>query len=386
MIEYFNENKKFYLAVAALIGGTVGVGIFGIPLAFSKAGFLIGFIFLILMAGVTLLINLMYGEIILRTRQDHQLTGYAEIYAGKMYRRLLFFPLALNSYVGILAYILLSGQFLNNIFSPYFYRTSDFYSIIFFIIFSLFLLLGIKRFRWVELGLSGLFVIIIFVILGFSLPKIEWVNLIDFSAASNYWFLPYGVLFFAFGGLSAIPIQRQILKGQESKLKKAITMALIITAALYLLFALSVVGVVGDATSDNSINDLFNILGERMMFLCSLFGIMAIGSAYLMLGAGYQEVFNLDFGFRKIWSWALVVFPPFILFLGGMRNFVDIISLGGAVALGSESLILLCIYVLARKNGDRNPEYKLKLSRYLLYALVVLFAVGILLKLISDVG
>jgi amino acid permease len=386
VIEYFREDRKFYAAVAALIGTMVGVGIFAIPLAFSKAGFLVGFVFLVLMAGITLLLNLMYGEIILRTQKDHQLVGYSEIYLGSIFRRLLFFPLALNSYIGILAYILLSGQFLNNIFSPLFYRTSDFYSIVFFIVFSLLLLLGIKRFSWVELILSGLFVTVILIIVSFSLPRIEWMNFINFSSSSNYWFLPYGVLFFAFGGLSAVPIQRQILRGKEGKLRKAIIMAVAITALLYLLFALSVVGVAGDSTSDNSINDLFMILGEKMMVLCSLFGITAIGSAYLMLGAGFQEVFNLDLGIKRIWAWALVVVPPFILFLGGMRNFVDIISLGGAVALGSESLILLYIYVKAKNVGDRHPEYCLKLSRYFLYAMAVLFSVGILLKLMLDAG
>jgi len=382
---YFREDKKFYFAVSILIGTMVGVGIFGLPLAFSKASFTVGLVFLVLMAGITILIDLMYGEIILRTQEDHQLVGYSEIYVGKIFRRLLFFPVALNGYAGILAYILLSGQFLNNIFSPFFYRSSDYYSVAFFLIFSLLLLFGIKRFGWLEILLSGLFILIIVIILGFSLPQIHAANLIDFSSASNYWSLPYGVLFFAFGGLSAVPIQRQVLKGKERKLKKAIILAVIITAILYLLFALSVVGVAGDSASDNSINDLFNILGEKMMLLCSLFGVVAAGSAFLMLGSAHKEIFSFDFGFNKFWSWILVVLPPLLLFLGGLRNFVDIIGLGGAVALGSESIILLYIYIKARVEGDRRPEYNLNLSRYVLYILAVLFSVGILLKLMLNV-
>ena len=132
MLAYFKEDKNFYFAVSILIGTMVGVGIFGLPLAFSKASFVVGSTFLILMAGITVLIDLMYGEIILRTQEDHQLVGYSEIYVGKVFRRLLFFPVALNGYAGILAYILLSGQFLNNIFSPFFYRSSDYYSVAFF--------------------------------------------------------------------------------------------------------------------------------------------------------------------------------------------------------------------------------------------------------------
>src|SRR3989339_1673430 len=298
---YFREDKKFYFAVSILIGTMVGVGIFGLPLAFSKASFTVGLVFLVLMAGITILIDLMYGEIILRTQEDHQFVGYSEIYVGKIFRRLLFFPVALNGYAGILAYILLSGQFLNNIFSPFFYRSSDYYSVAFFLIFSLLLLFGIKRFGWLEILLSGLFILIIVIILGFSLPQIHAANLIDFSSASNYWFLPYGVLFFAFGGLSAVPIQRQVLKGQEKKLFKAILIAMIFVAVLFLLFVIGVVGVTGGSAGDDSIADLFIILGDKMMVLCSLFGILAIGSCFLMLGSAFQEIFTLDFGFNRFW-------------------------------------------------------------------------------------
>ncbi|HVZ11343.1 MAG TPA: aromatic amino acid transport family protein, partial [Candidatus Paceibacterota bacterium] len=60
---FLGKNRKFWAAVAVLVGGTVGVGIFGMPFAFAKAGFWIGAAFLVPIALATLLVNLMYGEV-----------------------------------------------------------------------------------------------------------------------------------------------------------------------------------------------------------------------------------------------------------------------------------------------------------------------------------
>ena len=73
------KNKQFLRATAVLVGTMVGVGIFGIPFSFAKAGFWIGFLFLVLIGFVTLLLDFIYGEIVLRTHQPHQLVGYTQL-------------------------------------------------------------------------------------------------------------------------------------------------------------------------------------------------------------------------------------------------------------------------------------------------------------------
>ena len=42
------KNREFLHATSILIGTMVGVGIFGIPFAFAKAGFWVGLSFLVL--------------------------------------------------------------------------------------------------------------------------------------------------------------------------------------------------------------------------------------------------------------------------------------------------------------------------------------------------
>ncbi len=57
MLENLRPNK-FWYAVAVLVGSTVGVGIYGMPFAFQKAGFGVGLLFLLGVVGLVLLSNL----------------------------------------------------------------------------------------------------------------------------------------------------------------------------------------------------------------------------------------------------------------------------------------------------------------------------------------
>src|SRR3990167_7793145 len=104
------KNKNFLYSVAVLIGTMVGVGVFGIPFAFSKAGFWVGFLFLIFIGFITFLLNLMYGEVVLRTHDSHQITGYTEKYLGTWFKIAIFFSVSLALYSALLVYIIIAGD------------------------------------------------------------------------------------------------------------------------------------------------------------------------------------------------------------------------------------------------------------------------------------
>lgn len=353
----------------------VGVGIFGIPFAFMKAGFGVGFLFLLLVGSMTLMMNLMYGEIVLRTEENHQIVGYAEKYSGKILKNVLFFAIALSMYSALLAYIVISGEFLNNIFSSIFYVSPFQYSIVFTFAVAGLILAGVKRFSPLELLLTSMFLAVVGLMFSFGFNKINPQNYLGFNA--NYWILPYGVLMFAFAGLPAIPIQRNILSGKESKLKKAITLSVLLVAILYFIFALTVVGISGEVTTPDAISGLFEFLGPRITFLGSLFGIIAVFSSFLMLGSAIMELYMYDYGFKKRYAWLMVVVPPFILFLAGIRSFIDIIDMAGAVAIGLESIVLVFMFARAKSRGNRIPEYSLNLPIWFLYVFVFVFVIGV---------
>jgi len=373
------KNNRFLSATAVLVGTMVGVGVFGIPFAFAKAGFWVGFLFLIFIGFITLLMNLMYGEIVLRTHEEHQITGYTEKYLGFWFKRAIFFSMALGLYSALLAYIVIAGDFLNNIFSSVFYASPTTYSLVFFIVLSVLVITGIRRISWIELFLVCLFVVVILLIFGVGFNKIDAVN---FSGIQKeFWFLPYGVLLFAFAGFSSIPIQRSILNGQENDLKKSIMLAVVLTGALYLLFAVTVVGISGSITSPDAISGLYEFLGGKIIFLGSLFGILAVSTSFLMLGSAFLDMFHLDYSVPRKLAWLLVLAPPLVLFLGGLRTFIDIISLAGSVAIGLEGIVLTFVYIKSKSKGDRVPEYSLELPKFFYYLLIFMFGAGIVYAL-----
>jgi len=373
------KNRSFLYATSILVGTMVGVGIFGIPFAFSKAGFGVGFLFLMFIGFVTFLLNLMYGEVVLRTHDSHQITGYTEKYLGTWFKRAIFFSVSLALYSALLVYIIIAGDFLNNIFSSVFYVSPTSYSLVFFTVLSILVLWGVKRIPLVELFLVGMFVLVVFLIFGVGLDKINPSNFIGIQP--EFWFLPYGILLFAFAGFSAIPIQRDILNGQENNLKKSISLAVFLTGALYLLFAFTVLGISGDVTTPDAISGLYEFLGGKIIFLGSLFGILAVSTSFLMLGSAFLDMFHLDYKMPRKWAWFLVIAPPLVLFLGGLRTFIDIISLAGSVAIGLEGIVLTFVYIKSKSKGDRVPEYSLELPKFIYYLLIFMFGAGIVYAL-----
>jgi tyrosine-specific transport protein len=378
-MEITGQQKKFLHGTAALIGTMVGVGIFGIPLAFAKAGFGIGFLFLVFTCIITLLFNFIFAEIVLRTQEKHQLVGYTNFYLGPFFKHIVLFANLVGIYGALLAYIINAGEFMNNVFSHLWYLTPSYYHFIFAGIVSIFLFFGFKTFAWIEFILTAIFVSIIVAVFALGVPDI---NVANFSGTTlEYWFLPYGVLLFAFAGLTSIPIQREILRGQERNFRSSMVIAVVLVAVLYLLFAVTVVGISGENTTPNAISGLLDILGPRVVVLGSLFGLLAVTTSYLMLGTALFDIFRLDFKIRKRWAWLLTVAPPIFLFVGGMRNFIDVISLVGAVAIGIESIVLLGVFHKAKAQGTRRPEFSMHLPPWFMYVLGLVFAAGVVYEL-----
>ena len=77
------ENKQLFTAISIITGTCIGAGFLAIPYVTAKAGFLTTLIYIIMFSIILLFVNLYLGEIILRTKKNHQLTGYAGKYLGR---------------------------------------------------------------------------------------------------------------------------------------------------------------------------------------------------------------------------------------------------------------------------------------------------------------
>jgi len=104
-------NNTSIRAIAILAGTTIGAGIFAVPYAIAQIGFIPGLLYLLVIGGLMILLNLMYGEIVLRTKGDHQLTGYSQIYFGKKGKMIATLVMLVGLYGALLAYLIQIGVF-----------------------------------------------------------------------------------------------------------------------------------------------------------------------------------------------------------------------------------------------------------------------------------
>jgi len=366
-------NAKTFRAISALIGTVIGAGIFGIPYVIAQIGFFPGIFYLLILGGLVLILNLIYGEIILRTPGDRQLTGYGKIYLGKWGKTLAALAIFVSAYGALLAYLIKTGEFLNLIFSG---QTAVFFSLLFFIFSSLVLFFGL---RIVSFFQSALVIFLLGLIFLFAIFSVDKINPVNFSTVNlDFFFLPYGVILFALFGASVIPEMEEILRNEPEKLKKAISIGSLIPLFVYVLFAAVVVGVCGLKTSDDAVSGLAYFLPSWIVSLGAVLGVLTMSSSYLILGYVLKEVWFRDFGISKLTSFLLAIFPPLVLFLLGARSFISVLGITGAVMGGLEGVLIILMYWRAKQIGKREPAYSLKLPKILLTALILVFILGLL--------
>ncbi len=336
------RDQKFLHATTVLIGTMVGVGIYGIPFAFAKAGFFIGAAWLVIIAVVMALFYLMFAELVYATPGSHQLVGYASVWLGPWGRRVMALANVLSLYGALLAFMIVAGGFLHNILSNFLAIDPQWYSIVFALAWSLLWLARVRTVAAVELILVGIYMLVIVGITIVGLGHITWSNLAGWTP--DFWYLPYGILLFSFAGLSAIPIQRQLLAGREHLMRPAIMLAIGVVSVLYLVFAFTIVGISGDVTSPEAFAGLYGSLGSSVLVVGFLVGVLTISTSYVMLGTALYETFRIDYRLRALTSWLLAVAPPIVFFLIGLRNFIDVIGLIGSVAVGLIAIVLLLAY------------------------------------------
>ncbi len=377
----FFKNYQLVCAVAVLIGTIAGAGTFGLPFVMAQSGWGLGLFYLIILTGVVLLIHLAYGEVVLRTGQAHCLVGYAGQYLGpraKIFTTLVAF---VEYYGSLLAYIILGGEFLRIIFSRFFGGSADAWVLVFFILAALAVGGGLKLVSGSELLMTLALVGTVIILVVKSWPLVNAQNFITINWSN--WLLPYGVVLFALSGSVAVPEMRQILKGQERKLKTAIFWGTIISAVVYLIFTWAVVGVSGPATSEEAILGLVPHLGGWVVQIGAIFGVLTVFTSFIIIGLNLKNTYIEDYNLRGGLAFFLTCLIPLAAYLLGIKSFILVIGFVGAVAAGLDGILTVAIYLKAEKTGDRRPEYALRGARLLRLGLVFIFALGLGTTLIS---
>lgn len=375
-----SKNSDFFQALAILTGTIIGVGLFSLPYITAKVGILTMLFYFLILGAVTALIGLFYGEIALRTKGLHRLPGYAEKYLGKCAKIIAFIASSLGLTGAILAYLIIGGRFLGSILQSCFGSSDFVYVFIFFSAGAILTYFGIGSIAKAEFFLLILF----FFILGFIFYKGFWAinveNLFNFDI--KYLFLPYGVILFSLSGTTLIPEVKEMLSKNPKKLKKLILSAISIAAITYLFFIFLISGITGPNTSDDAITGLSGFLGNGIIILALLFGILTVFTSFLTISLTLKKILWYDLRLKKNLAWFIACLVPLILFVAGFDNFITVIALTGGVMLGIDVVIIILIYLKAKTKGDLKPAYSLSVPKFLIYFLILFFIIGIIYEII----
>ena len=363
-------NSRFLQAVALLAGTTIGAGMFALPFVFSRAGFLLGTLELAILTFVTIMMNLFYGEVILRTPGRHLLPGFVKMYLGRKW----FWIESLSAFVGfaggLFVYVLLGGVFLANLLGV----SITIGRLIFFGVGVFLVLANLKLEVKVNYFLTAFLVLFIIVLSGLALGHFSPANVSVIEP--NNIFLPYGIILFSLAGGAVIPELAAFFGDQKRLLKKALIVGTIIPAIVYLFFTLGVVGATGFSTTPEALEGLRSLLGRPLFFLGNAIGFLALFTSFIIFGFTFEDILRSDFGFKKFSAWLIFAAIPVALFLLPIRDFVGILNFLGAVAIGVDSIFILWLYRRAQTAGARFPEYALRAPLWAILLFGLLFFLG----------
>lgn len=366
--------KSFY-AIAMISGTIIGAGIFSLPYIASKVGLLLMAFYVL---GLGLMINLVHlylGEIALQTPDNKRLAGFAKIHLGPWAERVAFITTALGLFGALLAYLIIGGEFLHHMLSPFLGGSVFLYTMLFFSLASSIIFFGIKAIAKIELWGMFLFLVILLFLFFKEQFLINGSNLILFpqNLGNGNWFLPYGPILFSLWGASIIPEAEEMIPDKKHLLKRILVSAILIPVFVYLLFIFLVLGITGQATTESALGGLGNALGNGFTGWIFLFGFLTTFNAFLSAGITLKKSFLYDLKIERKIAWAITCFIPLFLFLMGITHFLSIISIIGGVMIGIDGILILLMY------------HKINRKNLLVYPLIAMFVFGIIYEIIYFV-
>jgi len=380
-----SKNKNnFSAAVALIIGTSVGAGVFGIPYAILKVGFLYGLIYFIVLGTFIVVTTLCYTEVVVRTKKKMFLPGYAKKYLGKWGKFFGITSMVIGIYSALIAYTIGVGDFLYNLLSPYLGGSERIYAIIFYVICATIVFFGIKAVAKTEKIMVFLLLVMmaIFVIIGFT--KLDLSNLMVRSGANFAdYIMPYGVLLFALGASSVVPEVEELLKNDKKRIKKAVILGITVPILIYVIFAFIVVGVNGLDVTESSVVGLSQELGDIVLVVGGIFGILAMTTSFLSLGVVLKDTYQQDYKIKKPLAWGLVVIVPMVIYLLNFVSFVQVLAIAGTIMGGIEGILMVLMYIKSKKQGDEpKPAFSLKIPKVFLLSMMVVFIVGLIYQVV----
>lgn len=373
------RDKKYFEAVAVMVGYTIGVGIFSLPFLTARAGVLPFLFFIIFLGSVQYLVQLIYANLIIVTKNFHRLPGYVGLYLGERGKIAVFIAGLIGDSGALIAYMIITGIFLHQLLGPSLGGTPFIYSTVSFALEAIIVFFGISMIARFELLLSSLLLIVVTMIVVKGSASVEMINYVAIDW--RYLVLPYGAMLVALDGGGSLPIIGRLVNKEPERFKSVIRYSMTISFFVTLIFALTVVGITGNGTTPDSLTGLEAALGKGIMTLSLLFGLLCMSTSVLGVAESAKETLWWDFGLNKYLAWALTILVPYTIFALGVNNLISVISFIGAVSGGFCVIMLILVFRKLKKENTKLILFKFEPSDWLLKFLIILFAFGMIYEI-----
>lgn len=378
-----SKPKDLIYAISLLTGTIIGVGFFSLPYIGYKAGFFVLLAYFLILVPLIILIHLIFGEIVCVCGSRKRFPGYVRDILGKNWNWLA----TPNAFLGLggsmLAYILISGYFLSNIFSSIVSLSMFSWSLIFFFFGALAIYFGTKVVEKTELLMVVGIIVLMILFLIYSLSKINVQNYFTFDLQQT--FLPYGLIIYSLWGASILPEANEAVNGDRQKYRKAIIASQLISVAVYLIFTIGVLGIAGQSVTEDGISGLKGLVSPYIIIGGSLFGFLAIFTSFISLGLTFKKVLMYDFKISEKISGITAIGIPLVLFLVLPATFLGVVSLIGAVGLGIDSILIFLMYLKIKTLGANHRLLYVSLPKSFIYSLIGIFLLGVIIEIIHII-
>lgn len=369
-----------YIQALSLFSGTIiGVGVFALPYVFSRPGFYWGALELGVLTLAILFVHLMYGDVTASLKSRHQLPGYAGHYLGGGWKRAALVSSLFSFFGSLVVYAILGSRFLQYLLGPFgvaFPGTG----------FAIFFAAGLVLFyydRRTAAGVDSFLTLLlvgtmgVLIILGLQAGNNDFLSNANISEA----FIPYGAILFALAGASIIPRVHESLEGGSVRgFRSVLIWGTLLPAALYIVFVFSILSA-SPAVTPDAISGLLPALGERAVWIGSLVGFLATITSFIGIGLALKSLLVEDVRIPKAGAWIATACIPFLLVMLGVSDFISLIGLIGAFAIGFEGLIIILLWRKLASPALLSPRY-----RRVVWVLFILFLLGILYEAVHFFG
>lgn len=385
-------------SVAALIGNAIGAGIFGIPFVLAQSGVLVGIIHISVIALIVGVSLLAYGAITFRTSGVHQFPGYIQQYLGPFWKWVSLGVFAVGIYGALTAYTSEVGHLLFTLFGQEggsAWSMPLLFSFLFWAVGVASVLAGTKFVFQLETAVVFGIICIVALLIIFGAPSIDVEYLMTVPGSVADALLPYGVILFAFGAYGIIPeITTALRSGKAaSKFPLVVWVGIGVVALMYMLVGASVVGITGPTTSQSAVDGLAVALGPAALIIGAIFGILAMGSSFVVLGIALVHVFQLDLHLNRWLAAAIAFIPPLIIAAGEFASFTTLLGIVGGIAGGFQLLLLWVMYHRMRarvpykkRSRQSATAWDIAIPTLVQWVIAGAFILGIIYQVLQTFG